>query len=92
LTCLEVLAAETGCLIRSLLETSHLKRDVIRHPASSSEISRQVKLSAHDCTYTMCCKFLSLKCPQVGIPISVDDVFATVIPLTFVCRRRKRYL
>jgi hypothetical protein len=25
------------------------KRDLIRHPASASEISRQVKLSAHDC-------------------------------------------
>ena len=50
MTCREISEAEAGCLIRSLFETSHLKRDVIRHPASASEVSRQVKLSAHDCS------------------------------------------
>jgi hypothetical protein len=49
LICREISEAEAGCIIRSLLETSYLKRHLKRHPASASEISRQVKLSAHDC-------------------------------------------
>jgi hypothetical protein len=36
-------------LITSLFKHEVSKRDLIRHPASASEISRQVKLSAHDC-------------------------------------------